>query len=153
MTLVEYQEKCKEFAQYPKEVEADYLALGFYNEAGELAGKIKKQLRGDKLPALPSAVLAEAGDVLWYLAMDANYMKQQLHKDDERIESLASNGPSTAQLVTSLFNPSMYDLAVDILGAILKRYGFTLEDAMSENVAKLQDRKERNVIKGSGDNR
>ena len=32
-------------------------------------------------------------------------------------------------------------------------YGFTMEDLMLENVAKLNDRKQRNVITGFGDNR
>jgi NTP pyrophosphatase (non-canonical NTP hydrolase) len=48
-----------------------YPTLGLVNEAGELAGKVKKVLRdraGVISPADRDALKHELGDVLWYLA-------------------------------------------------------------------------------------
>ena len=48
-----------------------YLALGLTSEAGEVAGKIKKILRDQKGVVSDEAlsnVLAEVGDVLWYIS-------------------------------------------------------------------------------------
>jgi NTP pyrophosphatase (non-canonical NTP hydrolase) len=46
--------------------EGIYLTLGLASESGEVAGKLKKFLRGDKPD--PEGFLSELGDVLWYLA-------------------------------------------------------------------------------------
>lgn len=44
------------------------LALGLTEEAGEIAGKVKKYLRGDfDFEELKKQVSKEAGDQLWYL--------------------------------------------------------------------------------------
>lgn len=46
-----------------------YSALGLAGEAGELANKVKKILRGDpNRDELIEGVKSEMGDVLWYLA-------------------------------------------------------------------------------------
>ena len=42
-----------------------YLTLGLASEAGEVAGKLKKIIRGDRVE--PEAFVSEVGDVLWYL--------------------------------------------------------------------------------------
>ena len=47
MQASEYQEKTKLFAVYPELQSLEYLGLGLASEAGEVAGKIKKWLRGD----------------------------------------------------------------------------------------------------------
>jgi NTP pyrophosphatase (non-canonical NTP hydrolase) len=67
MTFAEYQSFCRTTAVYPKETAIDYLILGLCSEAGELAGKRKKQLRGDGY-VRPEDILYEVGDVLWYAA-------------------------------------------------------------------------------------
>ena len=51
-----------------------YPALGLVNEAGEVAGKIKKVFRdkgGEINAETREALKAELGDVLWYLAQVA----------------------------------------------------------------------------------
>jgi NTP pyrophosphatase (non-canonical NTP hydrolase) len=68
----DYQQKAKQTAKYPVIGHGViYPTLGLTNEAGEVAGKIKKIFR-DKEGAISetdrAALQAELGDVLWYLA-------------------------------------------------------------------------------------
>lgn len=67
----EYQEKAHETAVYNDDDAVVYTSLGLVNEAGEVAGKVKKYIRGDELPEFigwDELVAEELGDVLWYLA-------------------------------------------------------------------------------------
>lgn len=104
-TFDEYQEFVKGMKRYPEKHAIIYPALGLCGEAGEIAEKIKKWLRGDKGDLDKDAILKELGDPLWYIA----------------------------------------SLADDL--------GYTLQDVVDANMEKLTSRKERGVIKGSGDNR
>jgi NTP pyrophosphatase (non-canonical NTP hydrolase) len=68
----DYQQESRRTAKYPVIGKAViYPTLGLANEAGEVAGKIKKIFR-DKAGVINSsdleALKAELGDVLWYLA-------------------------------------------------------------------------------------
>ena len=72
MNFAEYQEKAKQTAKYPVIGHGViYPTLGLTNEAGEVAGKIKKIFR-DKEGVIGESELealkGELGDVLWYLA-------------------------------------------------------------------------------------
>ena len=101
ITADEYQRKAKATAIYPKKAALPYLVLGLVSEAGEVAGKIKKNIRdGSK-----SNVASEIGDVLWYCAMLANEL------------------------------------------------GANLGKLMEDNLYKLNDRKVRGTLQGSGDDR
>ena len=62
----EYQKFTRSTAVYPKDASIVYPTLGLASEAGELAGKLKKQMRdgGDARDGM----IAELGDVLWYVA-------------------------------------------------------------------------------------
>lgn len=74
ITFDSYQHLASKTAIYPKERAVEYVALGLASEAGEVAGKIKKQIRdgaswnGEQREAHRQAILAELGDVLWYIA-------------------------------------------------------------------------------------
>ena len=72
MELSEYQQKSRRTALYPSIGHpVIYPTLGLANEAGEVAGKIKKVFRdrGGEIDAeTREALKAELGDVLWYLA-------------------------------------------------------------------------------------
>lgn len=71
MNFEEYQFQAEKTAIYPKEKGLEYTILGLANEAGEVAGKLKKMIRGDELPPGPSwgdVIGDELGDVLWYVA-------------------------------------------------------------------------------------
>lgn len=100
----EYQEFVNSLKVYPEPHAITYPTLGLAGEAGEVAEKVKKWLRGDR--ELDKAeLIKEVGDVLFYVAA----------------------------------------LADDL--------GYTLQDVVDANEQKLSSRKERGVLKGSGDNR
>lgn len=118
MQLDFYAKNIKQFAVYPKDQELTYLALGLGNEAGEFQGKVKKLIRDYGLTHLATEadwdtqmeqkyneLVAELGDVFWYLAMLCNHL----------------------------------DIAP--------------EHVLELNYSKLASRKDRGVLKGSGDNR
>ena len=98
-----YQDFTDTTAIYPPSKALEYLAMGLTSEAGEVAGKVKKWVRDGTLDEF--GLVAELGDVLWYIAQFAS--------------------------------------ALDIY----------LSDIAEDNVIKLKDRQERNVLKGNGDNR
>lgn len=75
LALVDYQDQTSATAIYPDgdlRVALLYLACGLAEEAGEVAGKVKKWARrgGDPadLPTLLEQVADESGDVFWYMA-------------------------------------------------------------------------------------
>ena len=65
MNFNEYQKIARSTAIYPKEYKVIYPALGLCGEAGEVAEKIKKNIRDGK--SLDGVGL-ELGDVLWYIS-------------------------------------------------------------------------------------
>jgi NTP pyrophosphatase (non-canonical NTP hydrolase) len=74
MELHMYQEAAKKFAVYPKHTAKFYTIMGLISETGEVAGKVKKVIRGDKPQTLQDEeflrdMAYELGDCLWYLAM------------------------------------------------------------------------------------
>lgn len=106
MNINTYQEEASKTAIYKDKL--IYPTLGLCGEAGEMANKVKKILRdnnGQICEEVKQNLIAELGDVLWYVA------------------------------------------------AIATDLGADLNSVAAENIAKLNSRKERNVIGGSGDNR
>ena len=75
MDFNDYQNKSRKTAKYPAIGHpVIYPALGLVNEAGEVAGKIKKVFRdkdGQINEETRQALKAELGDVLWYIAQVA----------------------------------------------------------------------------------
>ena len=114
LSLDEYQDLCAVTANYPEAGSSGrdaitYTVLGLTGEAGEVADRWKKVMRGDHGDVLDdktkAMLAAELGDVAWYLARCA------------------------------------------------KELGFSLSDIARGNIAKLDSRKKRGVISGSGDER
>ena len=69
MNFNEYQKIARSTAVYPEEYKVVYPALGLCGEAGEVADKIKKTIRGDSsLDEVTGDIAMELGDVLWYVA-------------------------------------------------------------------------------------
>lgn len=75
-----------------------YLGLGINDEAGEVAGKLKKFIRDEEVTSLNSlsteqkeALMYEVGDVLWYIAQLAENCEYTLeHVAEMNIEKLFS---------------------------------------------------------------
>ena len=65
MNFDEYQKFARSTAIYPDECKVVYPALGLCGEAGEVAEKVKKNIRDGK--SLDGVGL-ELGDVLWYIS-------------------------------------------------------------------------------------
>ena len=67
MELNEFQVRCMRTAVYPRPQAVTYCTLGLVSEAGEVAGKLKKYIRGDS-GWDQIGMITELGDVLWYVA-------------------------------------------------------------------------------------
>ena len=82
MNFNEYQAKSRKTAGYPAIGHpVIYPSLGLVNEAGEVAGKIKKVFRdewGRISEETREALKAELGDVLWYIAQVATELDLEL---------------------------------------------------------------------------
>jgi NTP pyrophosphatase (non-canonical NTP hydrolase) len=82
MNFNDYQTKSRKTAKYPAIGHTViYPTLGLVNEAGEVAGKIKKVFRdkgGEINEETRQALKAELGDVLWYLAQVATELNLSL---------------------------------------------------------------------------
>ena len=95
MDFNDYQTKSRKTAKYPVIGHAViYPTLGLANEAGEVAGKIKKVFRdkgGVIGEAEREALKSELGDVLWYLAQTCTELEISLDEVAEHnIEKLYS---------------------------------------------------------------
>lgn len=76
LTFNKYQELSRMTDCHPPERRLEACVLGLAAEAGEVAGKLSKQMRGDSVDRAPMA--SELGDVLWYLAMVADELGYEL---------------------------------------------------------------------------
>lgn len=99
-----YTSKAKEFCELHN-FTIEYLALGLNEEAGEVAGKVKRLLRGDYDSVPVNELESELGDVLWYFALFLDFL------------------------------------------------GIDIKSVMHKNLNKLNERKQQNTIKGTGDER
>ena len=95
MNFTDYQTKSRKTAKYPPIGHpVIYPVLGLANEAGEVAGKIKKIFRdkdGEIGESERTALKGELGDVLWYLAQVCTELDLSLDEVAEHnIEKLYS---------------------------------------------------------------
>jgi len=75
MDMNTYQAAASSTAVYPVTQAVVYPVLGLAGEAGEVAGKLSKHLRGDG-PLDEEAMALELGDCLWFIsqaALDLGY--------------------------------------------------------------------------------
>lgn len=97
MDFSEYQKVSIKTAVYPKIYQISYPALGLAEEAGEVAGKIKKMMR-DSIPLeeQKDKIKAEMGDVLWYLAALAHdcglSLQEVAEKNVEKLQARQQAG-------------------------------------------------------------
>jgi len=92
LDFMQYQKRAGETAIYPREQGVEYTALGLVGEAGEIANKVKKVLRGDyDKDTLRNMLRGEIGDVLWYTAMLSTELDLDLMEiAQSNLEKLAS---------------------------------------------------------------
>jgi NTP pyrophosphatase (non-canonical NTP hydrolase) len=89
MNFKEYQGKAVSFAIYPATHKVLYPTLGLCGESGEVAEKVKKQVRDGVFNR--HEVAKELGDVLWYLANICNDIGYNLDEiADLNIDKLSS---------------------------------------------------------------
>lgn len=91
----EYFKFVKSMKVYPEKHAVIYPALGLAGEAGEIAEKVKKWLRGDK-ELDKDAILSELGDPLWYIcsmADDLGYtLEDVIQRNMEKLRSRKERG-------------------------------------------------------------
>lgn len=80
MNFNEYQQLAAATAQYPQDQARSYLALGLASEAGEVAGKVSKWIRGDCNWLDLEEIALELGDNLWFIAMLAEELGYTLEQ-------------------------------------------------------------------------
>ena len=103
MTVQEYQSFVNSIKIYPKEYSIIYPTLKLNGEAGEIAEKVGKSLRGD-MHLDKRDLVKELGDVLWYVAamasdigssleevMDANVKKLTARKEQGKLHGSGDN--------------------------------------------------------------
>ena len=80
MDMNTYQAYASRTAVYPESQAVVYPVLGLAGEAGEVAGKLSKHLRGDG-PLDKVALAYELGDCLWFIsqaAADLGYTLEEI---------------------------------------------------------------------------
>lgn len=154
MTFEEYQREAVKF-RTPESDNEEYLRLGLISEIGEVAGKLAKGIRDGNFDE--KAFVKELGDVLWFVANLAQ-KKGITIRPCGPFMSMAES--SFVVLMTCTAGDSIEIEHANGLGYILRYvkhlaliYGYTLEDVMEINLAKLRDRQYRGVICGNGDER
>lgn len=172
-----YQQFTVRTAVYPVELAKPYLGLGLGDEAGELLDKV---VEFDRLPiphhyAAGRNILAEVGDVCWYLAQ--SLLQRQVRFSDVYIAAFELTPAHDATLLGAAIEVSSAAAAfqgrlkkeirdhkideasilhnaarvVRALDSIARFFGADLFRVVELNRAKLEDRLARDAIKGEGD--
>jgi len=79
-----FSEMTRKTSQYPIGRELEYLALGLSGEAGEVANKIKKIIRGDPHNTSDQKIAEEIGDLLWYCDRLLVYLGSSMENEMKR---------------------------------------------------------------------
>jgi NTP pyrophosphatase (non-canonical NTP hydrolase) len=154
MTISEYKVAIKEFATYNDKEYPKYLLI---EEVGEYFGKIAKEMRGDVIEGHKQAKIKELGDIAWAAAEISNIAGVEIPYIYNAVPARLDILDYVTACVNTEYNNGQMIL---ILFRIFKwiesesaRLGTNAEHVFLTNIEKLQDRKARNVINGSGDNR
>lgn len=150
-----YAEQAWEFA-LPSARNDSYLSLGLWGEAGELASLVAKSIR-DETELDKTEVAKELGDVMWFIAGSASYGRKgeafaALANSAELIREDVYPYVAAEDFISSLIAadlPEVFNTAVELAHSL----GYTLDEVLEMNLAKLQSRRDRGKITGSGDDR
>lgn len=162
-------------ATYPKDDKRPvYPCMGLMGESGELIDKLKKIIRGDDPDE--EGIKKEIGDVLWYVARfcEDSGLKMSDYWGIRTVRSYFGENQnfflSTGLMkhVSKLCDRAWLEsdtnqylsIISECIGGILgvltrlcENFDYTIEDAMRNNMDKLESRKKRGTIQGSGDER
>ena len=158
LDLTLYRDFCEEVAVFPQEDRQTYLDLGLIGEIGEVAGLVKKVLRdkgGRFGEEERESILYEFSDCCWYAVM--KFRDTAVFKNFT-IETFftGSNVPIGQKILTSIDamlehrNPRT---VLEEINYLAELFDSSIEEVLRMNMDKLLDRKERNVLHGSGDKR
>ena len=150
-----YAEQAWEFA-LPSARNVQYLSLGLWGEVGELASLVAKSIR-DETELDKTAVAKELGDVMWFTASSAMFMDAEedftsLLKDAESIDNARTLVEEAEAVLDATIRTDFVDL-FDSIASLAHELGYTLDEVLEMNLAKLQSRRDRGKITGSGDDR
>ena len=168
MNLTQFQRWAKTTAIYPDAntgsgAEAMYLALGLVGEIGELITADHHALENDL------QIKQELGDIYWYVVRLAesigwnfsepmemsvetsgNKLVDWSAKLANKVKKLYRDGNS--EVLRSEIKEILSDM-LDMLDDWCDTYNFVLKDVLLENCQKLESRKTKGTLTGSGDNR
>lgn len=161
----EYIAKIKEFVVVPEEHMEAYLTTLLASEAGECLGLYGKYLRGDfgtDRAAYKDKMLKEFGDVCFGLCLLADRWNLPLNwgsgefdywafDEEEYLIDLCARAVETVSAYRNPDKASMIYPVWNRLTSGLDFYGFTLEQVMEANIEKLEARKAKGTIRGSGE--
>ncbi len=174
-----YQEQARSTAIYPRqENNLLYPTLGLMGEIGEVSNKLKKNIRDNNYSTgLPD----EIGDVCWYMANFCcelqinlsdlfedlgNYNQAKENNIYEEMLAIQVSLGIISGNVLSLINSecgsmrstkdnifaNLHNIVIG-LNNMCNFLNLDLKDIAKNNIEKLLDRKQRDVLRGSGDNR
>lgn len=168
MELSEYQQRAVATA-LPTALNYDYLIPGLVAEVGEVFGKVAKAVR-DEWPRerLQEELKAELGDVCWFYALlchvsnidprDIKTYYLEALSDKEVLQDLLDVTSRIQNLsIWADPNDNAWYYWLDLYPSYIARAAMVFELDMQEvleyNINKLESRKARGTLKGSGDSR
>ena len=178
LTWNEYQQQALTTAIYPLKRELEYTAFGLLSEVGELAEAMGIETETVRLPSCRG----ELGDTFWYVAAMGDALNVPLQHIYDYLTAFSFRGDLEAEevlplimvqagLVAGYIKKSIRDndgflsdrSRVQIITALCKlmayseyladEFGSSVNGILNDNLNKLADRKQRGVLKGSGDSR
>lgn len=145
----------------------EYLRPGLLNEAGEISGQIKRVARGDiTIDEARPLIAKELGDALWYSSMWAllkgvntdgvnlgNFLIHPRRSELGHLEDVAFDIHTDACIFRMAATRTQLTALLRRLEILANAIGFTMRQIADLNSAKLQSRRDRNMIQGVGDAR
>lgn len=150
-----YAEQAWDFA-LPSARNVEYLSLGLWGEVGELASLVAKSIR-DETELDNTVVAKELGDIVWFVASSAMFMDAgddftTLLHDAEVSDNARTLVEEAEAVLYATIRTDFLDL-FDSIATLAHGLGYTLDEVLEMNLAKLQSRRDRGKITGSGDDR
>lgn len=162
MELNEYQQRAVATA-LPTALSYDYLIPGLVAEVGEVFGKVAKSVR-DEWPRerLQEELKAELGDVCWFYALLCHVAGLQVRlpqaaqeelPEQEVLGDLLSSVGRAQEATADLVWLCRLQLYPSYIARVAMVYELDMQEVLEYNINKLESRKARGTLKGSGDSR